>query len=106
MAIHVQSNHRSTLVSPKNNPDMYKGEALSMAGMQKLVKGQVNIVPLHTDVIVDNTKYTHMGFNTECGASNQEVNLTASKIAVQKAGLGRNSHIIGDAILFEAKELI
>lgn len=105
MALHVQSNMRSTPINPQNNPGMFAGQQLTLEAMQKLVGGYIQIRTLKNNIEVEGKVYVAMGMNEEGKLHHFPRNGIATEIALNYGAIGKPDYVVGDAILFEAVEL-
>lgn len=105
MALHVQSNMRSTPINPENSPALFEDGQLTLEAMQKLVGGYVQVRVLKNNLEVEGKVYVAMGMNEDGKQFNLPRNGIATEIGLNYGAINKPDFIVGDAILFEATEM-
>lgn len=108
MAIHIQANLQSTLITEETHPDKFNGDGdsgMNLKEMQKLVGGDVQLVFLNKPYVLNGVTYVALGMNEEGKLSGLRFNAVATKIAKLHTSIAHDDVIVGDAVLFERKEL-
>lgn len=106
MAILVKTDNTSVLIDNKTNPGLFEGDGMTLEAMQKLVGGDIQIIYLNHGVEVNGVLYTSMGMNEEGKFSGLKFNSTATIVAQEHSSIAIGDVIVGEAILFEQKELV
>ena len=109
MAIHIKTDMLATVVNQQTNPDMFAGSGdggMHLKAMRSLVGGDIQIISLKKPLIMDGVTYTCMGMNEEGKFSGLKINMVATKIAKEHTSIAHDDVIVGDAVLFEASEVL
>ncbi len=106
MALHVQTDMRSSLVNTQATPAMFeRNGSLTLEAMQTLVGGFIQVVNLKHHINVDGKVYVAMGMNEDGGQMGLPRNVIATDIGVKYGVIQKGHAIVGNVVLFEAAEL-
>ncbi|MNN50347.1 hypothetical protein D3C81_1649290 [compost metagenome] len=105
MALHVQTDMRSTPVNPTANPSLFEDGRITLNAMQQLVGGYIQVRTLHHHINVDGKVYVAIGMDEDGKMKEAPRNVIATELARKYGAIGSKDFIVGNAVLFEAAEL-
>lgn len=112
MALHINTNLQTTLVTKLTNPDFFHvGDNLDpnygfkLDALQKIVEGYIEVVTLKKPLIVENVAYKFMVINEEGKLSGKKFNAIATRLAKLDGSIAADDVIVGEALLLQEGEL-
>lgn len=112
MALHINTNLQTTLVTKETNPAYFYSEdaedgdfGMTLPAMQQIVEGFIEVVRLKKPLVVENVTYKFMVINEEGKLSGKKFNAIATRLAKLDGSIAVSDVIVGEALLLQEGEL-